>query len=310
MAVRLLHCSDSLNNYNLCIKNEVTGFINKSPKVGDLVYLLVRYQNKTYCSARFLLGDETDIKPWPDAERFSLARKSKKTEYCMPFDFSVVKKITGTNWAIKYAQSSKEIKNNELILFLDSIFNLNKVDENIEINENNLLELKDTVIYDIENSKIVDEGSELNTITIEENRKIKIYEITNKALNWNKLVVYKTPIGFEYNLEDCSEYTYIMKDDLSDCVKIGKTCNTPEQRLSQLKTGNPNLRLLISFPASLYSEKFLHQKFAESHKSLEFFHNTKSLQKFIQDSIEKEETIYNAFSKKNELSILESKILV
>ena len=143
MAVRLLHCSDSLNNYNLCIKNEVTGFINKSPKSGDLIYLLIRYQNKTYCSARFVLGEETNSKPWPDSERFLLARNSSKTEFCLPFDFSIVKKITGPNWAIKYAQSSKEIKNQDFISFLDKLFTANKVENNIESEKENRFHQKD-----------------------------------------------------------------------------------------------------------------------------------------------------------------------
>lgn len=310
MAVRILHCSDSLNNYNLCIKNEVTGFTNKTANEGDLIYLLVRYQNKTYCSARFVLGEETNSKPWPDSERFSLARKSSKTEFCLPFDFSVIKNITGPNWAVKYVQNSKEIKNDDLVFFLDNMFRTNKSENNIEINEENLLKYNNQVIYNLESLplEINNQNDEYNKVELE-NTKEKIYEITNKNLNWNKLVVYKTNSGFEYNLENCVEYTYMILDQLSDSVKIGKTTNTPEQRLSQLKTGNPNLKLLISYPSSLYSEKFLHKKFYESHKSLEFFHNTKSLQKFIQDSIEKEETIYNAFSKKNELSFLESKIL-
>ena len=187
MAVRLLHCSDSLNNYNLCIKNEVTGFSNKSPKAGDTIYLLVRYQNKTYCSARFILGDETNDKPWPDAERFSLARRAKKTEFCLPFDFSVIKKVTGPNWAIKYAQSSKEIKNQDLILFLENLFSLNKVDENIEINENNLIRYQNEVIYEVNDvEKIVNEENTNQNLLQTENKKEKIYEITNKLLNWNR----------------------------------------------------------------------------------------------------------------------------
>lgn len=42
MAIRILHCGSSIENYELCIKEKVAGFIARSAEQGDLVYLAVR----------------------------------------------------------------------------------------------------------------------------------------------------------------------------------------------------------------------------------------------------------------------------
>ena len=52
MAVRILHCGSSTQNYELCIKENIAGFISRSPEQGDLVYLAVKVNGVSYCGAR------------------------------------------------------------------------------------------------------------------------------------------------------------------------------------------------------------------------------------------------------------------
>lgn len=48
MAVRILHCSKSLENYYLCLTEKISGFINRGPQPGDLIYLVVKVGKKVF----------------------------------------------------------------------------------------------------------------------------------------------------------------------------------------------------------------------------------------------------------------------
>jgi hypothetical protein len=314
MAVRILHCSDSINNYNLCIENEITGFTNKSPKSGDLVYLFVKFRNKTYCSARFILGDETSDKPWPDSERFVLARKVSSTEFCLPFDVTGLKNVAGKNWAIKYLQGAKEIKDDNVNNYLNKIFTLNKVEQNIEINEDTLLQISDQVDYGFSikyEETLIDKNLVIETeIDYEPSENVHlqkdfIYAITSKELNWDKIIVYKTNSGYEYQRLKCNNFTYVLIDNTYDSVKIGKT-NNPDQRLNTLKTANPNLSYLIVFPSELFSEKMLHDKLSDYRKQLEWFHYTNTIREFVNKAIQNHNKILESYELKCKMDEVEN----
>lgn len=137
--------------------------------------------------------------------------------------------------------------------------------------------------------------------------RVFLYEITDKSLNWKKLKVYNDfkDMQLIYELEDCEEYTYIMFDRAHDTIKIGKTKNDPEQRFNQLRTANPSIILLHTFPSSLFPERDLHIKFSDYLKDLEWFFNTKGLQKFIADEQGKHKKIIESYKKRIELDNLE-----
>jgi hypothetical protein len=122
MNTRILHCGDNLQNYYLCIEKQVAGFIRLAPSEGDLVYLAVKHNGISYIGARFTLDKPTNIKPWPDAKNYKFAYSIKNIEYCKPFNFSGLAKFGGTYWAAKYIQSSKPIKDEGALQFLNEQF--------------------------------------------------------------------------------------------------------------------------------------------------------------------------------------------
>ena len=113
----------------------------------------------------------------------------------------------------------------------------------------------------------------------------------------------------EYRISNCDEFTYIIEDKHHPSLKIGKTTNDPEQRLSNLKTGNPSISLYHVFPSSLYTEKELHEKFQDYKKDLEWFWPTNGLTYFLSEEIEKHKEILNSYNKKKELDNLEKVVM-
>lgn len=41
MNIRILHCSTSIGNYNVCIKEKVVGFSQRGAETADLIYSVV-----------------------------------------------------------------------------------------------------------------------------------------------------------------------------------------------------------------------------------------------------------------------------
>ena len=81
---------EHLGNFNLCTEHRVVGFTRRVGQKGDMVYLAVTVENGTFCSARGLAGEETDIKPWPDADRFRQCFRLETLETCEPFPLSIL----------------------------------------------------------------------------------------------------------------------------------------------------------------------------------------------------------------------------
>ncbi len=136
MSVRILHCSTSVTNYNTCVKEQVAGFTNRGPNSGDIIYLVVKVDDVTYCGARFILDEVTDFKPWEDAEKYVHALTIKNIEYCQPFDISILSKAGGKYWGVKYLQGAKPIRDQEAIKLLDDTFQKNKSDKFVEFETN------------------------------------------------------------------------------------------------------------------------------------------------------------------------------
>lgn len=125
MNTRILHCSTSIENYNLCVDEKVAGFSNRGPEIGDLVYLSVKIENVSYCGARFILDQYTDFKPWPDADRYVNCFTVKDIEFCEPFDIAELYSIGGKWWGMKYLQASKPIKDKPASELLSRLFEEN-----------------------------------------------------------------------------------------------------------------------------------------------------------------------------------------
>jgi hypothetical protein len=128
MSTRILHCSTSVENYNICIEHNVAGFSNRGPQQNDIVYLAVKVGKKTLCGARFRLDQATDHKPWPDADRYIHTLSVKEVEFCQPFDIAILSEVGGKHWSIKYVQASKPIPDKAACDLLDQEFMANKID--------------------------------------------------------------------------------------------------------------------------------------------------------------------------------------
>jgi len=139
--------------------------------------------------------------------------------------------------------------------------------------------------------------------------KILLYQITCAETEWKTLSIYNNNENIEYDISSCDEYTYIMEDKAHATIKIGKTKNDPILRLNQLKTANPSISLLHVFPASQFSESELHSKFTDYQKDLEWFFHAKSIKSFLLTEITKHTSILRAFSKRQQLDLIEAEML-
>jgi hypothetical protein len=132
MSIRISHCSTSLENYYLCLKEKVAGFTNRGPQSGDVIYLVVKVGKISFCGAKFILDEPTDYKPWPDADNYINALTIKNVEYCNPFNIAILAEAGGNSWALKYVQGSKSINDEKAIRLLESEFNKNKTESLVE----------------------------------------------------------------------------------------------------------------------------------------------------------------------------------
>jgi hypothetical protein len=128
MSTRILHCSTSVENYNICIEQKVAGFSNRGPQPGDLIYLAAKVGKKTLCTTRFILDKPTDFKPWPDGDRYVHTLRIKDIQFCAPFDLNILSQTGGKSWGIRYMQGSKPITDSAAINILNEVFTDNKID--------------------------------------------------------------------------------------------------------------------------------------------------------------------------------------
>lgn len=129
MAVRILHCGESLTNYVTCMRDKVFGFTHRGPEIGDVVYLVTRRGRDTLCGMRAKLADVTDLKPWADAERYVICFTLSEVEYCLPFDVRFLEEAGGEYWGLKYLQRAKAIKETEAVEALGRAFDAHRAAE-------------------------------------------------------------------------------------------------------------------------------------------------------------------------------------
>ncbi|MEJ8758470.1 hypothetical protein WG947_15760 [Pontibacter sp. H259] len=155
MSTRILHCSTSVENYNICVEQQIAGFSHRGPQPDDLIYLVAKVGKKTLCGARFKLNKLTDLKPWADSDRYVHRLSVKDIEFCQPFDISILSKAGGSSWSIKYVQASKPITDQLACDLLNQEFINNKLDKFIPF------ELNTPVVSNIEAKAIVTLTDEL-----------------------------------------------------------------------------------------------------------------------------------------------------
>lgn len=142
MATRILECSTSIINYNLCINEKVAGFTRKTAQSGDLIYFAVKVDKKLKCGARAILSEPTDYKPWEDSDRYKQCFTIKDIEFCTPFELNILSQVEHSYWHLLFVRSSKAIKNDEVIKLIDEHFTSSKTNNfylfpvtNIDIDE-------------------------------------------------------------------------------------------------------------------------------------------------------------------------------
>ncbi|MGC9505429.1 hypothetical protein [Baaleninema sp.] len=144
MVYRISHCSKSIENYIICVRKNIIGFLNRGATPGDRVYLAVKVGKTSFCSVRGILGCITDLKPWEDGESYVHCLNFIDLEFCEPFDLKILSKIGGKYWSLKYLQGAKPIKDKEARDLLDRTFNSQiisdfKLPENCNIENQTLL---------------------------------------------------------------------------------------------------------------------------------------------------------------------------
>jgi len=106
MAVRISHCSTSLENYQLVLQHRVDGFPLKGPQPGDTMYLVVKSGDTTWCGARYVVGKASEKHPWKGEKKFPQRFALTEVEFCEPFDVSILRRVE-PYYGVKYMQRSK-----------------------------------------------------------------------------------------------------------------------------------------------------------------------------------------------------------
>jgi len=127
MNTRILHCGENLQNYFLCIENNVAGFSQLSPAIGDQIYLAIKIKGFSYIGARGIIGEPTTNRPWPNSQNYKFAFTLTNIEYCKPFNIQTLSEFGGPYWAAKYLQASKPIKDEEAVSYLNEQFDKNRM---------------------------------------------------------------------------------------------------------------------------------------------------------------------------------------
>jgi hypothetical protein len=158
MATRISHCSNSIENYNLCLTEQVAGFIDRTPQSGDIIYLVVKVGKQSLCGAKFILDEPIDKKPWEDAEKYVNTFTIKNIEYCNPFDISIISTVSDKYWAIKFVQRNKSILDKKVLQLLEYEFNKNKkTTQYLFEKDQQRSDIEDNYKEEIENTTIEDE---------------------------------------------------------------------------------------------------------------------------------------------------------
>ncbi len=131
-AIRFLHCSNNVVNYNICIDKGLAGFTIENPKEGDLIYLLVRKSRKTICGAKGVLKTKVNKNPWPDREYVKVF--SVDWETCEEFQVNAVAKISSSFSQLLHGKALNILnqkKGSQVAEWLDKTFAENSVSSSV-----------------------------------------------------------------------------------------------------------------------------------------------------------------------------------
>lgn len=153
MGVRILHCSKNIENYNLCVRNEIAGFRNKGPHFNDIVYLVVKVNGKSFCGARGKLWGYKKEGPWEDAKSYKLCLGIDNIEFCKPFEINFLSRYGGKYWVLKYIRGNK-ILDIPASKALEKIFNYNLSNEFYDFEKKEFVDIKPNAKYVAESGQL------------------------------------------------------------------------------------------------------------------------------------------------------------
>ncbi len=141
--------------------------------------------------------------------------------------------------------------------------------------------------------KILD-GKINNTTLIIPSPSNHIFEFVIDYNSVNKCLISEKNDSIMFDVEPCDTFTYIMIDNIQKQIKIGVSKNV-NSRLSQLRTSNSRLEIILVFPSTYFSEGDLHAKFDNDRDELEFFFHTRAIKEFIYKETKKREAAIKCY---------------
>lgn len=154
MDYRILSCGESLENYYICTKKKVAGFMHKTVKIDDVVYFAVKVEGVRYCGARGVLGEVIDFNEWADGKEYRKNFRLASIEYCEPFELnSVLSSFDKRGWYRRFVQNSKPIQEQEVIDELETLFNSRKIEQLHEFQPETPIELASKENINTESTK-------------------------------------------------------------------------------------------------------------------------------------------------------------
>jgi|APHM01.1.fsa_nt_gi T5orf172 domain. len=161
--------------------------------------------------------------------------------------------------------------------------------------------------------KLIEKQNEnLNTVEkcIENEKENQfVTEVTSSKIDWQKVIVKNNNGNLEYHTENCVQYTYFITGQHKEKVKIGKTRQTPEDRLKSMSTGHPDLNIAIAVPASKLSESQAHKKFDNERHRDEWFFRTKRIRNYIKRQKQLTENVIERYRYEQKMKELDAKVL-
>ena len=219
---KFLNCGKSIQNYFTCMENNVAGFTKRFAKKGDIVYFVVKDDKVSYLTGKGLLGEETDKKPWEDAERYIQSFNVDEIIYCKPITLGEFKEHFKKLWAI-YLQSPKSLSDERDVLCeIEKYIENNKIESYYKFEEinNDIEQLKLKVNDNFYN--LFTHFQEDNSILICDNRKFKTSSIRNS--NNDRVLGVETIPDAIMIMHDKKEKNYPFKINLIEyeCYGEGK----------------------------------------------------------------------------------------
>ena len=166
-----------------------------------------------------------------------------------------------------------------------------------------------------ERHAILDEPIEDDTFSEAEEEKNTVSTLTQIAapeVGWEKIIVSDNSGNLQYKLKECNSYTYIATGDPDkriDKVKIGTTTVDPDSRANNMRTSNPDIRVICAFPSEMHTENNLHSRFDNSRSKGEWFYYTKDIKTLVEDYKDLSQKVVDRFKIEDKIKNLDSEII-